>query len=137
MTPASKASKGLTFDQVLEVARALPGVEESTSYGTRSIKVKGVLIARLREDGETLALRTAMVVRDYLLQTSPKVFFLEDHYRPYPWVLVRLSQAKAPQMRELLEDAWRSRAPKRLIAQHDGQTSRDVAKTRPGKKRLR
>jgi hypothetical protein len=120
MSPASRTSKGLTFDRVLALARELPGTEESTSYGTRSIKVKGVLLARLREDGETLALRTPMVVRDYLLQTAPKVFFLEDHYRPYPWVLVHLSAAKAAQIRELLEDAWRSKAPKRAVAAHDG-----------------
>ena len=103
----------MTFDDVLALASTLPGVEESTSYGTRAIKVKGKLMARLKEDGTTLVLAMDHVNRGLLLRDQPQIFFLTDHYRDYPWVLVRLSAVKRPQMRELVGDAWERVASKK------------------------
>lgn len=40
-----------TFDTVRRLALALPGVEEGVSYGTPAFRVRGKLLARLREDG--------------------------------------------------------------------------------------
>ena len=42
----------MTFDDVRKIALALDHVEESTSYGTPAFKVRGKLVARLREDGD-------------------------------------------------------------------------------------
>lgn len=102
------------FAAVCALAAELPGVEETTSYGTPALKVKGKLFARLREDGETLVLRTTPEDRDFLLQKWPKVFFLTDHYRDYPWILVRLTAIRRAHLAELLEDAWARVAPLRL-----------------------
>ena len=55
--------------------------------------------------------------RDNLIEMDPKTYFITDHYRDYPWILVRLSKVNRSQLRELLEVAWRSVAPKRFIAE--------------------
>ena len=49
---------GVTFQTVATAACKLPEVEISKSYGTPALKVRGKLLARLHEDGETLVLRT-------------------------------------------------------------------------------
>jgi hypothetical protein len=113
----------VTYDQVRELARRLPGVEEGTSYGTAALKVHGKLLVRLKEDGDTIVLRTDFIERDHLLRTAPATFFITDHYRDYPAVLVRLSSVAPAQLRELLEDAWRRVAPKRLVATYDAAQS--------------
>lgn len=113
----------VTYETVLELARALPDAKESTSYGTPALKVGGKLFVRLKEDGETIVLRTDAFERAHLLSTDPKVFFITDHYREYPWVLVRLSETTRTQLRELLEGAWRRVAPKRLIAEREAAES--------------
>ena len=100
-------------------ARTLPGIEESTSYGTAAIKVKGKFLGRLREDGETMVVKTSFVVRDHLMQSQPDVFYTTDHYREYPSVLIRLAAADADQVQELVESAWRELAPRKLIAEYD------------------
>lgn len=112
----------VTYDTVRELARELPGVEESTSYGTPALKVRGKLFIRLKEDGETIVLRTDSFERAHLLQTGPETFFITDHYRDSRWVLVRLPAVAHGQLRELLEDAWRRVAPKRLLAAYDAAT---------------
>ena len=109
---------GVTYNTVREIGLALPGVEEGVSYGTQALKVKGKLIARLREDPDILVIRTDPIEREHRMQTNPGAFFITDHYRDYPWMLVRLSRVTAAELRDLLEQAWRRVASKRLVARH-------------------
>ena len=104
----------VTFEMVRDAALALPSVIESTSYGTPALKAGKTLIARLKEDGETLVLKVDLMERDILLETSPDIFFLTDHYRGYPLVLVRMPKADIRQIEMLLRRAWFAAAPKRL-----------------------
>ncbi|MFI5010839.1 MAG: MmcQ/YjbR family DNA-binding protein [Hyphomicrobiales bacterium] len=105
----------LSFDDVREMALALPGIEEGTSYGTPALKVGKRLLARLKEDGETLVLRLGFDEREMLMEAEPQTFFITDHYRAYPSVLVRLAHVHPPTLRRLIEQAWREAAPKRLV----------------------
>ena len=109
----------MTWADVAALGERLPGVVPSTSYGTAALKVAGKVIARLTEDGETIVLRAPLVTRDHLLATAPDAYFITDHYRDYPLVLLRLANADRAQVTELLESAWRALAPKRLVAEHD------------------
>jgi len=117
-----------TYATALSVARGFPGTEEGLSYGTPALKVRGKLLARLKEDGETLVVRVTPTDRDLLLQFEPAVFFITDHYRDYPWVLVRLRRIGRRRLAEVLEEAWRLVAPKRDLAEYDGERP---SRTRP------
>lgn len=110
-----------TWETVRRFALALPGVEEGTSYGTPAFRVKGKLFTRLREDGDSLVLKLNGYNVALLLETDPETFYVTDHYRGYPIVLARLSVIRPTQLRELLEEAWRLAAPKRLVPQYDQQ----------------
>lgn len=111
---------GVSFVEVTAAAVKLPDVEIAKSYGTPALKVGGKMLARLKEDGETLVLRTDFVARQILTQADPDTFFFTDHYRDYPLVLVRLSRVSKSALPDLLERAWRQVAPKKLIDAHDG-----------------
>lgn len=117
-------SPGVTFTDVSRLGRALPGVTESTSYGTPALKLDGKLLVRLKEDGETLVLRMDFVNRDLLLRAEPDLFFLTDHYLNYPSILLRLPRVTPTRMAELLEDAWRLVAPRRRLGEPDKAHSR-------------
>ena len=109
-------SMPVDFATVRRLALALPGVEEGTSYGTPGFRVRGKYFFRLREDGETLALRIDFDTRDFLMTANPETFYITDHYRGYPAILVRLAAVDPGELREVLEEAWRQIAPKRLVA---------------------
>ena len=110
---------GCDYDAVVRIALALPGVQEGTSYGTQALKCKGKFMARLKEDGETLVLRMNIFERPYLLEAEPDVFFITDHYREWPCVLLRLPKVTEPRLREAVIDAWRYVAPPKLVAAYD------------------
>ena len=135
MTGARRPAKGV--DRVREIALALPGVVEGTSYGTPGFRVKGKLFARMWQDGETLVARCERAERELLLDAAPEVFFLTDHYRDWPWVLVRIAKASRAVLEEALENSWRNAAPAKLVAEHDGEpegaapTRRASASRRP------
>jgi hypothetical protein len=105
-SPQGPHTVGLTFDDLRCMAREFPGIEESTSYGTAALKVRGTLLIRLKEDGETVVLKTTFIDRDLLLHADPEVYFITDHYRNYPYVLVRLPRIRAKDMHDRLEEAW-------------------------------
>ena len=110
----------VTFETVRRLALALPEVEESTSYGTPAFKVRGKLLARLREEG-VLVVKVGPDDQEALLQLEPEVYFITPHYAGYPAVLVRLEAADEGALGRLLADSWRLYAPKRLVASHDAQ----------------
>src|ERR1700734_2058046 len=120
-SPIDNLERGtVTFEQVRRVAHAFPGIEDSTSYGSAAIKVRGKLLARLHQSGESFVLRTDLLDREILLQSDPNVFFITDHYRDYPWILVRFSAVDPSVLPDLIERAWRLVASKTLIAKYDG-----------------
>jgi hypothetical protein len=97
---------------------------EGTSYGTPAFKVGGKLLARLREDGESLVIRIGFLERDVQMRADPETFYITDHYLNYPAMLVRLPRVGAAKLRELLEQAWRLVAPKRLVQARDAEARR-------------
>jgi hypothetical protein len=97
----------LAFGDVRKMALALEKVKESTSYGTPAFKIGGKLIARLREDGESLVVGTTFEEREEMMAADPETYYITDHYLKYPWVLVRLSRVHADALRDLLRRALR------------------------------
>ena len=104
---------------VRELALRFPGTEETTSYGTPAIRARKALLARLRDDDGTLVLRVDYEERLALVHEQPDVFSVTRHYEDYPFVLVRLGAVDRDELAELLEEAWRSVAPKRLVTGYD------------------
>jgi hypothetical protein len=111
-----------TWDDVLAAAADLPGVEVGTSYGTPSLKVRGKFMCRLRTNPDALVMRVIdLADREALLKGRPDVYFSTRHYNGYPVVLVRLEEIDAAELAELVEDAWRLQAPKRVVAAYDAE----------------
>lgn len=80
------------------------------------------MICRLRTNPDALVLRVIdLADREALLKGQPDVFFSTPHYDGYPYVLVRLDAIDPAELSELIEDAWRLRAPKRVIKAYDAE----------------
>src|SRR5258705_7767158 len=120
-TPQDEAgSSVVTFDELRKIALAWPEVEDGTSYGTPALKVRKKMLARLKEDGDSLVMPSVpQDEREMLVESQPKLFYFTDHYRDYPMVLIRLSKAKRANVEPLLRRHWRTLASKKAVKAFD------------------
>jgi hypothetical protein len=114
------ARRKITFDTVRAIGLALPDVEAGTAYGSPALKVRGKMFACIAvhrsAEPETLVLRMDFDQRDELIAADPAVYYLTDHYLPYPAVLVRLTRVPADALEDLVRGAYKfeaARAPRR------------------------
>ncbi|WP_299039070.1 MmcQ/YjbR family DNA-binding protein [uncultured Pseudokineococcus sp.] len=128
-----------TWDDVRRLVAALPGTEVHPSYGGRpSWRVGGRAFVWDRpltavdrehlgpgappEDEPLLGVRVADEgVKQALLAEEPRALLTTPHLDGSPVVLVRLARVGDDLLAELVEDAWRARAPRRLLAERDGR----------------
>lgn len=109
------------WDDVVRIGSALPEVEESTWYRTPSLKVRGKGFARLRSEAEGgLVLMCSLEEKEALLAAGDPAYYTTPHYDGYGAILVDLDRADPEQLAELIEEAWRRKAPATLVRRHDG-----------------
>jgi len=129
-----------TWDDVRRLVAALPDTDEHASYGgspswrvhgkafvwdrpLRSADRRALAEAAPDETEPLLGIRVADEgIKAALIADAPDVFVTIPHFDGYPAVLARLERIPADELAELVEDAWRSRAPKRLVADFDSHT---------------
>ena len=110
----------MTFDDVRKIALAWPEVENSTSYGTPSLKVRNKMLVRLKEDGDSLVMPSVpRDERELLVARAPKVFYFTDHYRDYPMMLIRLSNTRREIIEPFLRRCWRELVSKAAVKEFD------------------
>ena len=110
----------MTFDDVRAIALAWPEVHDGTSYGTAALKVRKNLLARIKEDDDSLVmLGVPEGERAMLCESEPRIFYFTDHYRDYPTVLIRLSKARRDDVEPLLRRRWRDLASKAAVRKFD------------------
>jgi hypothetical protein len=95
----------IAWAQVVKLARTYPEVEETTSWGNPSLKVKGKLLAVLKDE-ETLVLRVPMEMKDFLLGADPALFWTTPHYDGYAAVLVRMKRMKMAELKDLMQRSY-------------------------------
>lgn len=126
-----------TWDDVRRLVAALPGTDEHPSYGGHpSWRVRGKAFVWDRplrpqdraaladaapgEAEPVLGVRVADEgVKAALITDDPEVYVTTPHFDGYPVVLVRLERIPTDELAELVEEAWRLRAPRALVVQFD------------------
>ena len=115
-----------TWDDIRRIASSLPETTPDETGSSYSVAGKAICWtwlertdpkkARVPNPG-VLAVRVAHESeKELLIDMDPGVFFTEPHYDGYPAILVRLAAIDDATLERILRDAWRTRAPKKLLA---------------------
>jgi hypothetical protein len=105
----------VTFDDVRRLALALPEAFERTSYGRPSFYVGKKMLCCLGKQSDHIVVRIGIDEREMLMEAAPETYFVTDHYRGWPYVLVRLATVRKDALAGLLQRTWREIAPARLV----------------------
>lgn len=98
----------MTYDECAALALALPDVEEKVGRHEIDLVRKGRHIARLRDKGTTLAIRVPWELHDELLDPEGTKFFKTDHYRRYPYVLIKVDDLDAQTANRVLTESYQA-----------------------------
>jgi hypothetical protein len=115
------------FETVRRLGLALQDVEATTKYdGSPVLKVRGIFMAGLAThpsaEPETLVVRADFDERELLIADAPETYYVTEHYRSYPVVLVRLSRIDRDALCDLLTVSWRLSVAK--VRKHAGRHRR-------------
>jgi len=96
----------MTYDEFAAIALALPNVEEKVGRYEIDLNRNGRHISRLRDKGTTLAIRVPWELHDELLAMEGTKFFKTDHYKRYPYVLIKVEDLIEPRARQLIDASF-------------------------------
>jgi hypothetical protein len=97
-----------TWKDVQRIARRLPDVQETTSYGQPCFKLAGTLFAWMSpHERGALVVRVDADEQSLIAAARPELFFVTPHYRGYGSVLIRLEEATARDLEDPIEQSYR------------------------------
>lgn len=112
--------------KALALGLGLPHVVESTSWGEPCLKAHGKLWVWWSPSANAPVFKVPIEEREILLEAEPDTFFITDHYRGHPLVLVRPERFDAGWAVANLQRVWRSMAPRRVLKAFDAAGAADA-----------
>jgi hypothetical protein len=110
----------VTVDDVRRIAADLPGSYEVVVRDRIKFRVGRYVYIAFSRDETVIGFAYLRDERDALVASDPETFLPPDPVDVrYQWVQARMAALDEAQLRELVVDAWRIAAPKRLIAEYD------------------
>ncbi|WP_338070995.1 MmcQ/YjbR family DNA-binding protein [Actinomadura bangladeshensis] len=105
----------MSVEDFLRTAHSLPEVTENESFGgMTAFKVRGKGFGYLNEADETAMLKATRAEQAALIAESPDVFSPSWASGRFAWLSIDLTRVDPGELVELVTEAWRLSAPKRL-----------------------
>lgn len=116
------------IDSVFKVGLKLPDVKESPYYGVRALKLNGQMVA-CTPVNKSAEINSAVVAMSFerraaLLEKSPSIYYITDHYAPHPTMLIRLSKISRAELERTLRMAWEFAAAQGAVPRASGKAKR-------------
>lgn len=112
----------LDLDDLRDYATSLPDVQESTHFRLPSFKVHGKSLLLFEKGHASVLVSVDQATAAEVVSEAPDVY--EAVWRNGSiFVGVRVNLARVPpeRMRKLVKQAWRHRAPRRVVASYDAE----------------
>nr|WP_238362018.1 MmcQ/YjbR family DNA-binding protein [Actinopolymorpha pittospori] len=119
-----RRSHVITSEEIRRYATAFPEVEEDVHHVWKLpvFKVRGKVFAGMDRGGRTAVFSISQEDAAAVVAAEPAVYeevWRNAATRSFVGLRVDLAKVSTKHIRELIEGAWRNKAPKRLVATHD------------------
>ena len=93
----------ITRNDGWKIALSLPGSEERLWFNKPAVFIHDQFLTKVHDKEGAMVLRIgSMEMRDMMLEAEPKLFYITDHYRNFPFVLARLATLDKKTLKEML-----------------------------------
>ncbi|MEU8138655.1 MmcQ/YjbR family DNA-binding protein [Streptodolium elevatio] len=114
---------GVTEKELRAMLLALPEAEEVMveAWGHPTYRVRGKMFASTSEGSPKVCLKATKETQAELLAADPATFTFPAYVGRHGWVDVALAGVDRGELAELVAEAWRLTAPKRLVKAYDAE----------------
>ena len=81
------------------------------------------MFAAMSDDGQEASVKATRQEQAALVSAAPETFGIPAYVGRHGWVSIQLAMVDPAVVRELIVEAWRQTAPKRLVAAYDSGRS--------------
>ena len=86
-----------------KIALAIAGAYEKLWFHKPAVFAHDRFLTKVHHTEEAMVLQVgSMEMRDMMLEAEPKLFYITDHYRNFPFVLARLSALTPKALKDML-----------------------------------
>ncbi|WP_433377163.1 MmcQ/YjbR family DNA-binding protein [Actinoplanes sp. CA-142083] len=112
---------GITYEQLREWALALPGTQEVfvEGWGHPTLRYGDKMFAAGSPESSHASVKASLEEQAELIAGAPDVYEVAAYTGRYGWVRVDLTKADARELRQVVTEAWRRTAPKRVVKAYD------------------
>jgi hypothetical protein len=104
---------------VRSFALSLPEAEERETWETATFRVRSKIFVMFDEKERHLWIKSTHDEQQALIAMDPAAFFVPSYVGSKGWIGVVVSKADRGEVEDLITEAWRLTAPKRLVATFD------------------
>jgi hypothetical protein len=111
----------VAYEQVRDWVLALPGGREVLveSWGHPTLRVGDKMFATGAPDSSTMSVKASKDDQAELIASAPETYAIAAYVGRFGWVRVDLTTADPDELRQIVVEAWRSTAPKKLVREYD------------------
>jgi hypothetical protein len=115
----------LSKAEARKVMLSIPGTDERPWFNQPSVFIHDRFLAKTHHK-VTLQVGS-MEMRDMMLEAEPELFYITDHYRKFPFVLIRLSALTKTVLKEMLVGRAAQLAAMKPIKRAPKKTKKKIA----------
>ena len=109
------------YEKVRDWVLALPGGQEVmvAEWGHPTLRVNNKMFAGGAPGSKTMSVKCSKEEQASLIAERPDVYSIAAYVGRFGWVEVNLSKVDSTELHELVIEAWRRTAPKKLVKEYD------------------
>ncbi len=112
-------NRGVNGDLARRIALAFPEAVEKETWGHPTFRVREKMFMGMATDGTTATVKATREAQAALVGSEPETFSIPAYVGQHGWVAIDLARVDDEELAELIEDAWRATAPKRVVKAFD------------------
>ena len=102
-----------------ELALALPEAEERETWGHATFRIRNKLFAMMAADEATASVKAVPEEQAACIGSDPETFYMPPYVGKHGWIGIVLERVDRDELEELVTEAWRMTAPKRVLKAFD------------------
>jgi hypothetical protein len=98
-----------------KIALSLPESSERETWGNATFRVRDKIFVIMSDDGSGASVKATKDEQSALIEEDPETFTYPAYVGQHGWIGVDVQRIGDEHLRELVTEAWRMTAPKRVV----------------------